>query len=82
MGADRLIAFNVVCCIDTPPDSHLSSHLEMYYRDVVIPLTASIKYLERTRAWLGREAMKLRRLKERSYEEGASLCSASWHTLT
>lgn len=46
-GQGRLTSFNLVVVIDTPPDSHLSRHLEGWYRDVVLPVTATLKYLER-----------------------------------
>lgn len=69
-GASRLISFNFVCVIDTPPDSHLSSHLEGYYKDVIIPVTANLKALEREDRWLGRESTKLRRAREKAVEKG------------
>lgn len=69
-GAGRLISFNFVCIIDTPPDSHLSSHLEGYYKDVVIPITANLKALERRDKWLGKEAAKLRKAREKFLDKG------------
>ncbi|GAA5888026.1 hypothetical protein JCM6882_000255 [Rhodosporidiobolus microsporus] len=68
-GASRLISFNLVCIIDTPPDSHLSSHLEGFYKDVVVPITANIKALEKEDLWLGKEAAKLRRAREKALEK-------------
>jgi hypothetical protein len=73
-GSGRLISFNFVCIIDTPPDSHLSSHLEGYYKDVVVPMTANIKALERRSKWLGKEAGKLRKAREGYAERGKSQC--------
>ncbi|KAL8276331.1 hypothetical protein RQP46_011256 [Phenoliferia psychrophenolica] len=63
-GEGRLTSFNFVCVIDTPPDGHLSSHLEGYYKDVVLPITANLKALERRNKWLGKEAAKLRKARE------------------
>ncbi|BGP13923.1 Nitrogen permease regulator 3 [Rhodosporidiobolus nylandii] len=68
-GASRLISFNFLCVIDTPPDSHLSSHLEGYYKDVIIPMTANIKALEKKDLWLGKEAGRLRRAREAALEK-------------
>ncbi|KAK4058754.1 Nitrogen permease regulator 3 [Microbotryomycetes sp. JL221] len=64
-GSGRLSSFNFVCVIDTPPDSHLSSHLEGYYKDVVVPITANLKALEKKERWLGKEAAKLRKAQEK-----------------
>lgn len=69
-GSGRLTSFNFVCIIDTPPDSHLSSHLEGYYKDVVIPVTANLKVLEKKDRWLGKEAAKLRKAREKLKEKG------------
>lgn len=69
-GSGRLISFNLVCIIDTPPDSHLSSHLEGYYKDIIVPMTANIKTLEMREKWLGRETAKLRRASENYVEKG------------
>ncbi|GAA6051149.1 hypothetical protein JCM3770_002563 [Rhodotorula araucariae] len=68
-GSSRLVSFNFLCVIDTPPDSHLSSHLEGFYKDVIIPITANIKALEKKDLWLGNEAAKLRRAKEIAIEK-------------
>ncbi|GAA6023693.1 hypothetical protein JCM10207_008751 [Rhodosporidiobolus poonsookiae] len=68
-GSNRLISFNFVCVIDTPPDSHLSSHLEGFYKDVIIPVTANIKALEKKDLWLGKETAKLRRAREIALEK-------------
>lgn len=77
-GASRLISFNLLCVIDTPPDSHLSSHLEGFYKDVVVPVTANIKALERKGKWLGKEAAKLRRARENYVEKGSLLAPFSF----
>ncbi|GAA6026990.1 hypothetical protein JCM8097_006020 [Rhodosporidiobolus ruineniae] len=69
-SASRLISFNFVCVIDTPPDSHLSSHLEGFHKDVVVPVTANVKALEKRELWLGKEAAKLRRMREVALEKG------------
>ncbi|GAA5954783.1 hypothetical protein JCM21900_005903 [Sporobolomyces salmonicolor] len=68
-GSGRLISFNFLCVIDTPPDSHLSSHLEGFYKDVIVPVTANIKALEKKDIWLGKEAAKLRRAREAALEK-------------
>ncbi|GAA5931401.1 Npr3p [Sporobolomyces koalae] len=68
-GSGRLISFNFLCVIDTPPDSHLSSHLEGYYKDVIVPLTANIKAVEKKDLWLGKEVAKLRRARESALEK-------------
>ncbi|GAA6061576.1 hypothetical protein JCM10212_004326 [Sporobolomyces blumeae] len=68
-GSGRLISFNFVCVIDTPPDSHLSSHLEGFYKDVILPVTANIKAVEKKDFWLGKEVAKLRRAREASIEK-------------
>ncbi|GAA5938359.1 hypothetical protein JCM3775_000871 [Rhodotorula graminis] len=68
-GSSRLVSFNFLCVIDTPPDSHLSSHLEGFYKDVIIPITANIKALEKKDLWLGKQAAKLRRAKETAIEK-------------
>ncbi|GAA5835292.1 hypothetical protein JCM9279_004498 [Rhodotorula babjevae] len=68
-GSSRLVSFNFLCVIDTPPDSHLSSHLEGFYKDVIIPVTANIKALEKKDLWLGKQAAKLRRAKETAIEK-------------
>ena len=69
--AARLISFNFICVIDTPPDSHLSSHLEFFYRDCVVPITATLKFLEKKERWLGKESEKLLRAREGFREKGA-----------
>ncbi|SGY41324.1 BQ5605_C003g02496 [Microbotryum silenes-dioicae] len=69
-GTGRLLAFNFVCVIDTPPDSHLSSHLEGYYKDVIIPVTANVKALERQEQWLGKESFKLLKAIEKAHDQG------------
>ncbi|KAM0753536.1 hypothetical protein T439DRAFT_353332 [Meredithblackwellia eburnea MCA 4105] len=69
-GSGRVTSFNFVCVIDTPPDSHLSSHLEGYYKDVVVPITANLKALERKEKWLGKESAKLRKARETFAEKG------------
>jgi hypothetical protein len=76
-GSGRLISFNFVCVIDTPPDCHLSSHLEGYYKDVIVPITANIKALERNDKWLGKEAAKLRKARERFVEKGTRSLGSS-----
>ncbi|GAA5989399.1 hypothetical protein JCM10908_001295 [Rhodotorula pacifica] len=65
----RLTSFNLLCVVDTPPDSHLSSHLEGYYKDLVLPVTANMKALEKRDHWLGKEAAKLRRAREAALEK-------------
>lgn len=50
--SEREGSFNFVMVIDTPPDSQLSSVLEAYHRDVVVPMTATLKYLQKREGWL------------------------------
>lgn len=50
-----LQSFTLALIIDTPPASHLSQHLEVYYKDVVLKLTAALKHLERESSYLTRE---------------------------
>ncbi|KAK4705621.1 nitrogen permease regulator 3, partial [Phenoliferia sp. Uapishka_3] len=71
-GDGRITSFNFVCVIDTPPDSHLSSHLEGYYRDVIVPMTANLKALEKREKWLGKEAARLRKAREEYFDKGRS----------
>ncbi|BGP53955.1 Nitrogen permease regulator 3 [Rhodotorula sphaerocarpa] len=71
ISLNRLTSFNLLCVIDTPPDSHLSSHLEGYYNDLVLPVTASMEAIERREHWLGKEAAKLRRAREAALERNA-----------
>lgn len=71
-GEGRITSFNFVCVIDTPPDSHLSSHLEGYYKDCVVPITANLKALEKREKWLGKEAARLRKARESFGDKGAS----------
>lgn len=75
-GSGRLISFNFLCVIDTPPDSHLSSHLEGFYKDVIVPVTANIKAVEKKDIWLGKEVAKLRRAREASIEKGTHFPSS------
>lgn len=77
ISLNRLTSFNLLCVIDTPPDSHLSSHLEGYYNDLVLPVTASMEAIERREHWLGKEAAKLRRAREAALERSACSLSAS-----
>ncbi|WAR60962.1 hypothetical protein PtB15_13B213 [Puccinia triticina] len=61
-----LQSFTLALIIDTPPASHLSQHLEVYYRDVVLKLTAALKHLERESSYLTREVqLIMRKLSER-----------------
>lgn len=83
-GSGKLVSFNFVIIVDTPADCHLSSHLEGYYKDVIVPLTANIKALERREMWLGKETAKLRRILESDMEKGSSIiyCLLNSPTLT
>ncbi|POW17012.1 hypothetical protein PSTT_00813 [Puccinia striiformis] len=61
-----LQSFTLALIIDTPPASHLSQHLEVYYRDVVLKLTAALKHLERESSYLTREVqLIMHKLSER-----------------
>ncbi|PLW41158.1 hypothetical protein PCANC_12386 [Puccinia coronata f. sp. avenae] len=70
-----LQSFTLALIIDTPPASHLSQHLEVYYRDVVLKLTAALKHLERESSYLTREVqLMMHKLSERrgSYSNRSS----------
>lgn len=71
-GSGRLASFNFIVVVDTPPDSHLSSHLEGYYKDVIVPVTANLKALERKSKWLGKEAARLHNAHEAYLDNGTS----------
>ena len=64
-----LTMFNLVLIIDTPPDKHLSSHLDVYYKDVVVKLTAAIKFEELKDGWLSREASNIFRMREKAKDQ-------------
>lgn len=51
-----MTSFTLALVIDTPPASHLSEHLDVYYQDVVVKLTAALKRLERLDGYVSREA--------------------------
>lgn len=57
--------FSVVLVIDTPPDKQLSPHLDIFYRDVVVKVTASLKAEERRSNYVSREAAKILELREK-----------------
>ena len=57
--------FSVVLVIDTPPDKQLSPHLDIFYRDVVVKVTASLKAEERRTHWVSREAAHILELREK-----------------
>jgi len=64
-----LTMFNLVLIIDTPPDKHLSSHLDVYYKDIVVKLTAAIKFEELKDGWLSREAAKVFQMREKAKDQ-------------
>lgn len=71
-----LQSFTLALIVDTPPASHLSQHLDVYYQDVVLKLTAALKRLERQSAYLTRESQKIRRF-ELDHRESDSHRSSS-----
>ncbi|KAI8457490.1 nitrogen permease regulator of amino acid transport activity 3-domain-containing protein [Phakopsora pachyrhizi] len=65
-----LQSFSLALIIDTPPACHLSQHLEVYYRDVVLKLTAALKRLERQNSYLTREAHSIAQIQVDHRESG------------
>ena len=68
----ELDIFNLVLVIDTPPDKHLSNHLGIYYRDIIVKLAAAVKHEELHTGWLSIEAVKVVELREQAREKGKS----------
>ncbi|KAG0145862.1 hypothetical protein CROQUDRAFT_671474 [Cronartium quercuum f. sp. fusiforme G11] len=71
LASTRLVplqSFTLALIIDTPPASHLSEHLEVYYQDVVLKLTAALKRLERQSSYLTRESQKINRVEHHRRE--------------
>lgn len=65
-----LESWAVVLVIDSPPEQHLSYHLGIYYRDVIVPLMAALKYEERRTGYVTREAALMAGLREKARESG------------
>ncbi|KAH8918264.1 hypothetical protein BT69DRAFT_1338323 [Atractiella rhizophila] len=70
MGSAKLTMFNLVLVIDTPPDSDLSEHLDAYYRDIILPVTAALKQEEKASSWLTEEKVAIVRQREELAEKG------------
>lgn len=68
-----LESWAIVLVIDSPPEQHLSYHLGIYYRDVIVPLMAALKYEERRTAYVTREAALIAGLREKARESGEAL---------
>ncbi|KAH9822336.1 hypothetical protein DFH28DRAFT_1119289 [Melampsora americana] len=78
-----LQSFTLALIIDTPPASHLSQHLEVYYQDVVLKVTAALKRLERQSSYLTRESQKINRFEiDRRDLESHGSRTGSKHTST
>lgn len=71
--AATLDTWAVVLVIDYPPDQHLSQHLGVYYRDIVVPLMAGLKYEERRDSYVSREAEAILSIREKAVESGTGL---------
>jgi len=62
--------FAVVLVIDSPPDQHLSYHLGVYYRDVVVPIMAGLKYEERRSGYISEEVARIASMREHAMDTG------------
>lgn len=69
-STSELDVWGVVLVIDCPPDQHLSYHLSVYYRDVVVPLMAALKYEERRDGYVTRQVAKISSLREKAEDTG------------
>lgn len=69
----ELDTWAIVLVVDYPPDQHLSYHLGVYYRDIVIPVTAGLKFEERQSQYVSKQAEIILALRERAEEAGISL---------
>lgn len=67
-----LNVFSIVLVIDSPPDQHLTYHLGVYYRDVIAPVMAALKSIERSAGYMTREAELIASMRERAVEAGKS----------
>lgn len=73
-------SFTLAFIIDTPPACHLSQHLEVYYKDVVLKLTAALKHLERDSSYLTREVQHItQKLSERRASNSSRSTSQRKH---
>lgn len=79
---NELESWAIVLVIDSPPEQHLSYHLGIYYRDVVVPLMAALKYEERRTGYVTREAANIAGLREKARESGESSVSYHGHALS
>ena len=68
--ASELDVWGVVLVIDSPPDQHLSYHLGIYYRDVVVPVMAGLKYEERRHGYVTQEAAKIAAMRDTAIDTG------------
>lgn len=76
--SEGLSSFTLALIVDTPPASHLSEHLDVYYRDVVLKLTAALKRLERARGYVSREAWICRGVDAPQARPGGDEGSDTW----
>lgn len=67
---NELESWAIVLVIDSPPEQHLSYHLGIYYRDVVVPLMAALKYEERRSGYVTKEAALIAGWREKARESG------------
>lgn len=75
---NELESWAIVLVIDSPPEQHLSYHLGIYYRDVVVPLMAALKYEERRSCYVTREAGIIAGWREKARESGECCQSRAW----
>ena len=66
----ELDVWAVVLVIDSPPDQHLSFHLGVYYRDVIVPVMAGLKYEERRNGYVTEQAAKIAALRDKAVDMG------------
>lgn len=69
---NELESWAIVLVIDSPPEQHLSYHLGIYYRDVVVPLMAALKYEERRSGYVTKEAALIAGWREKARESSES----------
>jgi hypothetical protein len=56
--------------IDSPPDQHLTYHLGVYYRDVIAPVMAALKSIEKSARYMSRETELIAGMREKAVEAG------------
>ena len=65
-----LNVFSIVLVIDSPPDQHLTYHLGVYYRDVIAPVMAALKSIEKSARYMSRETELIAGMREKAVEAG------------